>query len=74
VRQLTRWGYRVLEAEHAEAGLAILADKGRVDLLFTDFVMPGPMNGIDLAHQAQRLRPDLKVLLTSGFPGIWISA
>jgi PAS domain S-box-containing protein len=69
VRQLEELGYRVREAENAAAALAILATADRADLLFTDVVMPGAMDGIDLAHQALRLRPAMKVLLTSGFPG-----
>lgn len=69
VRQLTELGYRVLEAEHAAAALAVLSDE-RVDLLFTDVVMPGSMDGLDLAHRATSLRAGLKVLLTSGFPGV----
>jgi PAS domain S-box-containing protein len=69
-RQLAELGYQVHQAEHAEAALAILASGERVDLLFTDVVMPGTMDGIDLARQATRLRRGLKVLLTSGFPGM----
>jgi CheY-like chemotaxis protein len=38
-----------------------------VDLLFTDVIMPGGMTGLDLAREARKLRPELKVLLTSGF-------
>ena len=68
VRQLTELGYRVLEAEHAAAALAILSGQ-RVDLLFTDVVMPGSMDGLDLAHHALALRPDLKILLDLGLPG-----
>jgi CheY-like chemotaxis protein len=69
LRQLIELGYRVLEAEDAAAALAILSGN-RVDLLFTDVVMPGSMDGLDLAYRAMALRPDLKVLLTSGFPGV----
>ncbi len=69
-RQLAALGYQVREAEHAAAALAILARGDRVSLLFTDVVMPGTTDGIDLAHQATRLRPGLKILLTSGFPGV----
>ena len=68
-RQLAALGYRVREAEHAAAALAILARGDDVSLLFTDVVMPGTTDGIDLAHHATRLRQGLKVLLTSGFPG-----
>jgi PAS domain S-box-containing protein len=69
VRQLSGLGYRVLEAEDAAAALAILSDDG-VDLLFTDVVMPGSMDGLDLVHRAISLRAELKVLLTSGFSGV----
>jgi PAS domain S-box-containing protein len=70
VRQLTELGYRVLHAERADAALAILAGDDRVDLLFTDVVMPGMMDGVDLAYEATRSRGGLKALLTSGFPGV----
>jgi PAS domain S-box-containing protein len=69
-RQLVGLGYRVLQAERAEAALAILAGDDRIDLLFTDVVMPGMMDGVYLAHEATRLRGGLKALLTSGFPGV----
>jgi PAS domain S-box-containing protein len=69
-RELAELGYQVREAEHADAAVMILASADQVDLLFTDVVMPGTMDGLDLAQQATRLRPGLKVLLTSGFPGV----
>jgi PAS domain S-box-containing protein len=69
-RQLQDLGYQVREAEHADAALVILASGDRVDLLFSDVVMPGSMDGIDLANLATRARHGLKVLLTSGFPGL----
>lgn len=40
-----------------------------IDLLFTDVVMPGKMDGYALAGEAAKRRPGLKVLLTSGYPG-----
>jgi PAS domain S-box-containing protein len=69
-RQLKELGYQVREAEHAAAALEILSSGDWVDLLLTDVVMPGTMDGLDLAYQATRLRQGLKVLLTSGFPGV----
>ena len=69
VRQLAELGYQVRDADHADAALTILSTGDHVDLLFTDVVMPGTLDGVDLAHQATHLRPRLKVLLTSGFPG-----
>jgi signal transduction histidine kinase/DNA-binding response OmpR family regulator len=68
-RQLTELGYTVRQADGADPALALLSGADRVDLLFTDVVMPGTMDGLDLAYQARRLRPGLRVLLTSGFPG-----
>ncbi len=67
VRQLKELGYRVLEAEDGPAALKIL-DGEAVDLLFTDIVMPGGLNGYELARTARDRRPGLKVVLTSGFP------
>jgi PAS domain S-box-containing protein len=67
-RQLTELGYRVREAEDAAAAMTILTSEDRVDLLFTDVVMPGKMDGLDLANAAVESREGLKVLLTSGFP------
>ncbi|HWE44832.1 MAG TPA: MASE4 domain-containing protein [Caulobacteraceae bacterium] len=61
-------GYTVLLAANADEALAILRRQAtRVDILFSDVVMPGGMNGVQLAVEARRLRPRLKVLLTSGY-------
>ncbi len=68
-RQLTELGYTVREADCALPALTMLAGEDAVDLLFTDIVMPGTMDGLDLAYRATLLRQGLKVLLTSGFPG-----
>jgi CheY-like chemotaxis protein len=70
VSQLADLGYGVHEAENADAALAILTSGVQIDLLFSDVVMPGSMNGLELARQAIALRPGLRILLTSGFPGI----
>jgi two-component system cell cycle sensor histidine kinase/response regulator CckA len=60
-------GYRVLEAADGARALAILeAHRSPLDLLLTDVVLPG-INGRELATRAQQLRPDLKVLFTSGY-------
>jgi PAS domain S-box-containing protein len=67
VRQLAELGYLTLEADHAAAALAVLRET-RVDLLFTDIVMPGEMSGPELARAAMAVAPWLKVLFTSGFP------
>jgi signal transduction histidine kinase/CheY-like chemotaxis protein len=62
---LTRLGYHVIEAEDAPSGLAALEANPAITLLFTDVGLPG-MNGRDLAAEALRLRPDLRVLYTTG--------
>jgi CheY-like chemotaxis protein len=68
VRTLRDLNYETLEADHGTAGLALLrAHGGAIDLLFTDVVMRGGMSGLELAARAREIRPDLKVLLTSGF-------
>ncbi len=64
---LSDLGYRTLRAETTTQALAILAGDQEIDLLFSDVVMPAGMNGYELAQQATAQRPNLKVLLTSGF-------
>jgi CheY-like chemotaxis protein len=66
VRQLEELGYRVLAAENAAAGLRLL-DRQSVDLLLTDVVMPGGINGRELARRARRRWPEIKIVFTSGF-------
>jgi signal transduction histidine kinase/CheY-like chemotaxis protein len=68
VKQLESLGYRVLEAEDAKSALGILAGEATIDLLFTDIVLPGGVNGSELARMAKTMRSNLKVLFTSGFP------
>lgn len=60
-------GYEVVEAESGPQAIEILEQTLDLDLLFTDIVLPGGMNGRALADAAQALRPDLKVLFTSGY-------
>ncbi|MFH5923899.1 MASE4 domain-containing protein [Roseomonas xinghualingensis] len=67
VENLTDLGYRVLPARDAAEALERLRGDERVDVLFSDVVMPGGMNGVQLAVEAGRLRPGLRVLLTSGY-------
>ncbi|WP_298375187.1 response regulator [Azospirillum sp.] len=67
VALLQSWGHRVVGAANANEALAILRQPAPLDLLFSDIVMPPGMNGAELAREARRLRPDLAVLLASGF-------
>ena len=67
-RTLSELGYQVLQADNAAAAISILERDVRVDLLFTDVVMPGELNGHDLGYWAREHRPGLKVLLTSALP------
>ncbi len=57
----------MLSAGNGTSALDFLRSGAKVDLLFTDVVMPGSLNGVQLAREAKRLRPDLKVLITSGY-------
>ena len=65
-RQLGELGYRVLAAGNAAAGLELL-DRQSIDLLLTDIVMPGGVNGRELAHRARQRWPEIKIVFTSGF-------
>jgi CheY-like chemotaxis protein len=65
-RQLGELGYRVLAAENAAAGLALL-ERQSIDLLLTDVVMPGGVDGRELARRARHRWPDIKIVFTSGF-------
>jgi CheY-like chemotaxis protein len=67
VAQLSSLGYHVLEAQNGEEALAILEGQSQVDLLFSDIVMSGKLTGDSLARQARKYRPNLKVLLTTGY-------
>ena len=64
---LVELGYDVTRASSAEGALGALADARLVDIVFSDIMMPGPMNGLDLARETRRRRPGLPVLLTSGY-------
>ena len=66
-RELKKLGYRVILARDGPAALKVLRGAGEIDLLLTDIVMPGGMFGNQLAEEALRLRPGLRVLFTSGY-------
>ena len=61
-------GYEVATAANGVDAMAILERRSDIDILFTDVVMPKGMSGIQLARLARELRPDLKVILASGYP------
>jgi signal transduction histidine kinase/ActR/RegA family two-component response regulator len=65
--QLNSLGYRTLEAANGRDALAITDSEAEFELLFTDVIMPGSMNGRELAEEAVKRRPTLKVLFTSGY-------
>ena len=65
--QLEGLGYKVISAGNAEEALAIVGQGTAYDLLFTDIVMPGSMNGRQLAETLMAVRPSLRVLFTSGY-------
>ena len=67
VDTLTDNGYRVIEAANGHAALEILKDGAEIDLLFTDLVLPGGVDGVDLAKQARGMSPKIKVLYTTGY-------
>ena len=60
-------GYQVLTAADGTAALRLLQENGEVNLLFTDVGLPPPYNGRQLAEEVRHLRPDLRVLFTTGY-------
>jgi PAS domain S-box-containing protein len=67
IEVLSELGYRIIAAPSAVAALDILDRGPQIDLLFTDVVMPGGVNGRQLADEAVRRRPGLRVLFTTGY-------
>jgi two-component system NtrC family sensor kinase len=64
---LAEQGYRVLSAGDGPAALRMIESAPRIDLLLTDVVLPNGMNGRELAHEIERLRPETKVLYVTGY-------
>ena len=60
-------GYRVLEADNGASALAVLRGGDKIDLIFSDVIMPGGMTGYELARHATQRDPAIKILLTSGY-------
>jgi CheY-like chemotaxis protein len=67
IARLKLIGYQVLEASDGPKAIDILSQGHSVDLVFTDLIMPGGMSGREVVARAHELRPDIKVLLTSGY-------
>jgi CheY-like chemotaxis protein len=63
---LSGFGYHVLSARSGREAIEVIETGEPIDLLFSDVVMPNGMTGVELAREAKRLRPGIKVLLTSG--------
>src|SRR5712664_3961251 len=67
VGQIQSLGYATLAAVNAAEALVVIDSPTEIDLLFTDMIMPGSMNGRQLADQALQRRSSLKILFTSGY-------
>jgi PAS domain S-box-containing protein len=67
VTALSQLGYRALAAPNAASALRVLSGPEKIDLLFTDVMMPGGMLGPALAKRAREIRPDIEVLFTTGY-------
>jgi CheY-like chemotaxis protein len=67
VSRLRSLNYQVIEAEDGANALTLLAAHPEIAMIFTDFVMPGGMNGNELAEAALAAKPTIKILFTSGY-------
>jgi signal transduction histidine kinase/DNA-binding response OmpR family regulator len=67
VSLLADLGYRILKAKDAQSALSVIESGARIDLLFTDVVMPGPLRSPELARKARERIPGIAVLFTSGY-------
>ncbi len=65
---LTDMGYSVIQAEDGPSALEAAAQCANIDLMITDVIMPGGMNGVELAQRIRRMNPGTRIIFTSGFP------
>src|SRR5208282_4169582 len=68
VAYLEDMGYRALHATDGARALEVLASEPNIELLITDVIMPGGMNGVELARRVREQNPSVKVIYSSGFP------
>lgn len=71
--QLVSLGYRVICACHGPEALEVVRQREDIDLIFTDMVMPRGMSGRELAVAARAVRPNLKVLYTTGYADLGLT-
>ena len=64
---LNALGYHVLDAKDGSTAIQVLESERKIDMLFTDIVLPGGMNGRAIADKARELRPEIRILFTSGY-------
>jgi PAS domain S-box-containing protein len=67
IAQIQSLGYRTMDAVNGDSAIELIRDHPEIDLLFTDIIMPGALNGRELARAALKLRPNLGVVYTSGY-------
>jgi CheY-like chemotaxis protein len=72
--RLESLGYAVLEARTGPEAITMLQSEEPIALVFSDIVMPGGMTGYDVAERVRSMRPELKVLLTSGYNDVPLAA
>ncbi len=65
---LAELGYTVIRAVDGASALDAVEKAGKIDLMVTDIIMPGKINGIELARKVRELRPGIRIIYTSGFP------
>jgi CheY-like chemotaxis protein len=65
---LTDLGYSVIQAEDGPSALVAATQCAHIDLVITDVIMPGGMNGVELAQRIRRMNPGTRIIFTSGFP------